>query len=202
MGVTVASRRRDIHRGVGACTRIVFTGGSGEVGRRVVARMIARGHRGTTFDRVPLHLAGVLNRTGDPMQPGDAWSALRRRGGFAGLAGATPPAACDAVVHFAANRRRKIFAHVDAGDLGRTVACCLRADGPGVGMFNVANPDSSVDRPTAAVVARVADGIDVRRAVTRRETLHAIDKARRPVGGAPQARWAPGGGRRGAAAAP
>jgi nucleoside-diphosphate-sugar epimerase len=112
----------------------------------------------------------------------------------------------DALVPAAAEdpsiRRRNIFAYIDAVDLGRMVACCLRTDGLGFEMFNVANPDSSVDLPTAELVARFYHGIDVRRALTGRETLYAIDKARRLVGFAPRASWAPGGDRNGAAAAP
>jgi hypothetical protein len=63
--------------------------------------------------------------------------------------------------------------------------------------LNVANADSSVDLPTPEVIARFYgfyDGVPLRRALSGRETLYAIDKARRLLGFAPQARWtaAPG----------
>jgi len=90
-------------------------------------------------------------------------------------------------------RRRNIFAYIDAVDLGRMVECCLQADGLGFEVFNVANADSSVDLPTAEVIARFYDDVEIRRDMTGRETLYAIDKARRLVGFDPQAQWAPGG---------
>lgn len=95
-----------------------------------------------------------------------------------------PAAAADPAI-----RRRNIFAYIDAVDLGRMVDCCLRTDGLGYEVFNVANPDSSVALPTPDVVARFYDGVALRRAVSGRETLYAIDKARRLVGFDPQARW-------------
>jgi nucleoside-diphosphate-sugar epimerase len=294
--------------------RIFFTGGSGKAGRHVIPHLIAQGHWVTNFDRVPLDVPGVHNLTGDLMQAGDVWSALTQRADFPDLEGDAPPAAYDAVVHFAAIprvmlrsdretfaanaqatyhvleaalglgigkvifassettygicfaqgemrphylpveedhptvpedsyamskvvneatarsfqartgadiyglrinnviepheydalvpaaaedpsiRRRNIFAYIDAVDLGRMVECCLRTDGLGHEVFNVASADSSVAIPTEEVVARFYDGVPLKREVAGRETLYAIDKARRLVGFDPQARWTRGDG--------
>jgi nucleoside-diphosphate-sugar epimerase len=100
-----------------------------------------------------------------------------------------PAAAADPAI-----RRRNIFAYIDAVDLGRMVERCLATDGLGYQVFNVANADSSVDLPTPEVIARFYDGVPLRRELSGRETLYAIDKARRLLGFAPQAHWtaAPG----------
>ncbi len=89
----------------------------------------------------------------------------------------------------AATRRRNIFAYIDARDLGHMVDCCLRTDGLGYEVFNVANDDMSVNITSDEVIARFYDGVPVRRDMRADETFFANDKAKRMVGFAPQHSW-------------
>ena len=86
-------------------------------------------------------------------------------------------------------RRRNIFAYIDVRDLGHLVERCLRTDGLGYEVFNVANADLSVAATTAEVLERFYDGVEVRRELGRDETFYAIDKARDLLGFAPQHSW-------------
>ena len=86
-------------------------------------------------------------------------------------------------------RRRNIFAYIDARDLGHMVECCLRTDGLGYEVFNVANPDLSVGIDTAEVRRRFYEGVPVRREMGPTETFYAIDKAREMLGFAPRHGW-------------
>jgi len=86
-------------------------------------------------------------------------------------------------------RRRNIFAYIDARDLGRMVEACLRTDGLGYEVFNVANADTSVDVPTSEVIARFYEGVELRGDLPGRSTLYSIEKARRMVGFAPKMKW-------------
>jgi nucleoside-diphosphate-sugar epimerase len=86
-------------------------------------------------------------------------------------------------------RRRNIFAYIDARDLGQMVDRCLRTDGLGFEVFNVANADLSVAATTDEVLAEFYDGVEVRREIGPRETFYCIDKARDLLGYAPQHSW-------------
>ncbi|MFZ5963695.1 NAD-dependent epimerase/dehydratase family protein [Thalassococcus sp. BH17M4-6] len=86
-------------------------------------------------------------------------------------------------------RRRNIFAYIDARDLGRMVQCCLDTDGLGYEVFNVANEDVSVDLTSAEIIKRYYDGVPVRREMGEDETFYDISKAKRLVGFAPVHRW-------------
>ncbi|MBM6399261.1 NAD-dependent epimerase/dehydratase family protein [Phycicoccus sonneratiae] len=88
-----------------------------------------------------------------------------------------------------AQRRRNIFAYIDVRDLALAIECCLRTDGLGYEVFNVANADHSVAARTAELVARFYDGVPVRREMGERETFFCIDKARRLLGYEPQHSW-------------
>jgi len=88
-----------------------------------------------------------------------------------------------------ARRRRNIFAYIDARDLGHMVDCCLKADGLGYQVFNVANDDMSVGLTTDEVIARFYPGIPQHRPMGRDETFYTCDKAKRLVGYAPQHGW-------------
>lgn len=82
--------------------RIVFTGGSGKVGRHVVPYLLDRGHRVLNVDLAPLDVPGVPTVVADLADAGEAYNALTLHFGmdeyFAG--GGREPV--DAVVHFAA----------------------------------------------------------------------------------------------------
>ncbi|EPX78705.1 NAD-dependent epimerase/dehydratase family protein [Salipiger mucosus] len=86
-------------------------------------------------------------------------------------------------------RRRNIFAYIDVRDLAQMVECCLRTDGLGYEVFNVANPDLSVGATNAELRARFYEGVPVRREMSERETFYCIEKARRLVGFAPRHSW-------------
>lgn len=86
-------------------------------------------------------------------------------------------------------RRRNIFAYIDARDLGHMVDCCLRTDGLGYEVFNVANDDSSVGITSDEIYATFYAGVPRRREMSRFETFYANDKAKRLVGFAPRHAW-------------
>ncbi|MEA2119249.1 NAD(P)-dependent oxidoreductase [Halovibrio sp. HP20-50] len=86
-------------------------------------------------------------------------------------------------------RRRNIFAYIDARDLGLMVDCCLKTDGLGYQVFNVANDDLSVGLTNAQVIERFYSGVPVKREMGEFETFYSIEKARRLVGFAPRHSW-------------
>ncbi|SET65100.1 NAD-dependent epimerase/dehydratase family protein [Paracoccus homiensis] len=86
-------------------------------------------------------------------------------------------------------RRRNIFAYIDARDLGQMVERCLRTDGLGYQVFNVANPDLSVGISNAEVRKRFYPDVPVKREMGETETFYAIDKARELLGFAPEHSW-------------
>lgn len=86
-------------------------------------------------------------------------------------------------------RRRNIFAYIDARDLGQMVDLCLTSDGLGYEVFNVANPDPSVDLTSDQIAARFYEGVPHRREMAEHETFYSIAKAERLLGFAPKHRW-------------
>jgi nucleoside-diphosphate-sugar epimerase len=86
-------------------------------------------------------------------------------------------------------RRRNIFAYIDVRDLGQMVQRCLKTDGLGYEVFNVANADMSVAATTDQVIELFYDGVEVRREMGRDESFYAIDKARELVGFDPKHSW-------------
>ncbi|QIM22495.1 NAD(P)-dependent oxidoreductase [Phycicoccus sp. HDW14] len=88
-----------------------------------------------------------------------------------------------------AQRRRNIFAYIDVRDLALAIERCLRTDGLGYEVFNIANADHSVRASTAELVAEFYEGVPVRREMGEHETFFCIDKARRLLGYEPQHSW-------------
>jgi nucleoside-diphosphate-sugar epimerase len=86
-------------------------------------------------------------------------------------------------------RRRNIFAYIDARDLGQMVARCLETDGLGYEVFNVANDDHSVDRTTSELIAQYYAGVPQTRDMAENETFFTNKKARRLLGFAPKHSW-------------
>jgi nucleoside-diphosphate-sugar epimerase len=82
--------------------RIVFTGGTGKAGRHVVPHLLAKGYSLLNVDLKPLDLPGVNTLIADVTDSGQVFNALTTHFGFEGFAAGKPPAAPDAVVHFAA----------------------------------------------------------------------------------------------------
>ena len=92
-------------------------------------------------------------------------------------------------IHDPDQRRRNIFAYIDARDLGQMVECCLQKDGLGFEVFNVANDDHSVDLTTAELIDRYYAGVPKTREMGENETFFSNKKARDMVGFAPQHGW-------------
>ena len=86
-------------------------------------------------------------------------------------------------------RRRNIFAYIDARDLGLMVERCLQTNGLGYEVFNVANPEPSVDLGTEAIAARFYPGVPFKTEMGPYETFYSIEKARRLLGFDPEERW-------------
>jgi nucleoside-diphosphate-sugar epimerase len=94
-----------------------------------------------------------------------------------------------AYVTNASLRRRNIFGYIDARDLGYMVECCLRTDGLGYEVFNVANDDSSVGMSSADVIETFYKGVPVKTPITGHDTFYSNAKAKRMVGFAPKHGW-------------
>ena len=83
-------------------------------------------------------------------------------------------------------RRRNIFAYIDARDLGQMVECCLRTDGLGYQIFNVANDTHSVGLDTDALIAQFYQGVPLRHEMGPQESFYTNAKAKDLVGFAPE----------------
>jgi nucleoside-diphosphate-sugar epimerase len=88
-----------------------------------------------------------------------------------------------------AQRRRNIFAYIDARDLGHMVDCCLNTDGLGYEVFNVANDDTSVNITSDEILKRFYAGVEVRSEMGEHETFYSNKKAKELVGFQPQHSW-------------
>lgn len=86
-------------------------------------------------------------------------------------------------------RRRNIFAYIDARDLGQMVERCLVTNGLGFEVFNVANPDMSINLTTDEVMTRFYQGVPMTRDMGPDETCYSIDKARDLLGFKPEHSW-------------
>lgn len=86
-------------------------------------------------------------------------------------------------------RRRNIFGYIDARDLGQMVECCLRTDGLGYQVFNVANEDTSVALTSQEICDRYYPGVEQRKQLQGFETFYSIEKAKRMVGYEPRYGW-------------
>jgi nucleoside-diphosphate-sugar epimerase len=88
-----------------------------------------------------------------------------------------------------AQRRRNIFAYIDARDLAQMVERCLATDGLGYEIFNVSNDDMSVNLTSQEVMARFYPGVKQTRDMGRDETFYDNSKAKKLVGFAPRHSW-------------
>lgn len=86
-------------------------------------------------------------------------------------------------------RRRNIFAYIDARDLGHMVDRCLRVDGLGYQVFNVANDTHSVDESTSDLIARYYADVPMMRELGPRESFYANTKAKELLGFQPVHDW-------------
>src|SRR5881394_2499694 len=82
--------------------RIVFTGGTGKAGRHAVPHLLSRGYSVLNVDLKPFDHPGVNTLIADVTDSGQVFNALTMHFDFDGFRSGKPPAAPDAVVHFAA----------------------------------------------------------------------------------------------------
>lgn len=82
--------------------RIVFTGGSGKIGRHVIPYLLERGHQVLNLDLTPLDVPGVETVITNLADAGETYNALTLHFGFNEYFGGKGRGPVDAVVHFAA----------------------------------------------------------------------------------------------------
>ncbi|HEY4634776.1 MAG TPA: NAD(P)-dependent oxidoreductase [Candidatus Limnocylindrales bacterium] len=87
-------------------------------------------------------------------------------------------------------RRWNLWGYVDARDVATAARLGLEARVEGAEIAIVAAADTVMPRPSAELMAEVFPQVPIRRAVEGRDTLLAIDHARRLLGYEPAHRWA------------
>lgn len=85
-------------------------------------------------------------------------------------------------------RRRNIFAYIDARDLGHLVDQCLVTDGLGFQIFNASNDDHSVGLSSAELIDRYYQGVPIRQ-IGERQTFYSNEKAKKMLGFSPRYNW-------------
>jgi nucleoside-diphosphate-sugar epimerase len=87
-------------------------------------------------------------------------------------------------------RKWNLWGYVDARDVATAARLALEADIEGSEICIVAAADTVMTRPSTELMAEVFPTVPLRREVKGRETLLAIDRARRLLGYEPAHRWA------------
>lgn len=86
-------------------------------------------------------------------------------------------------------RKWNLWGYIDARDGAQAVRLALESSLKGTEVFVIANADTVMSRPSAALVAEVFPQVPVKRPLVGRETLLSIDKARRILGYEPAYGW-------------
>jgi nucleoside-diphosphate-sugar epimerase len=86
-------------------------------------------------------------------------------------------------------RKWNLWSYVDARDVALAVRLGLEADLAGAAVAIVAAADTCMRRDSAELMAEVYPTVPLRRPVTGRETLLAIDRARELIGFVPRHSW-------------
>jgi nucleoside-diphosphate-sugar epimerase len=86
-------------------------------------------------------------------------------------------------------RKWNLWGYVDARDVAAAARLGLEADVEGADVCIVAAADTVMTRPSADLMAEVFPTVPLRRAVSGRETLLSIDRARERLGYEPAHRW-------------
>jgi nucleoside-diphosphate-sugar epimerase len=81
------------------------------------------------------------------------------------------------------------WSYIDARDGAQAVRLALEYPGTGVEVFIIANADTVMTQPTAALAAQVYPDVPVTKTLGTNETLLSIDKARRLLGYEPRHTW-------------
>jgi nucleoside-diphosphate-sugar epimerase len=87
-------------------------------------------------------------------------------------------------------RKWNLWGYVDARDVAMAARLGLEADTAGSEVCIVAAADTVMTRPSVDLMAEIFPDVPLRRPVEGRETLLAIDRARRLLGYEPAHRWA------------
>lgn len=86
-------------------------------------------------------------------------------------------------------RRWNLWAYIDGRDGAQAVRKALEHEATGTQVFIIANADTVMSRPSAALAAEVYPGVRVVRELGEHETMLSIDKARRVLGYEPRHSW-------------
>jgi len=87
------------------------------------------------------------------------------------------------------SRKWNLWGYIDARDGAQAVRLALESDLTGTEIFIVANADTVLSRPNAAVIEEFFPGVEVRDGIGEHETLLSIDKAKRLLGFQPVHSW-------------
>ena len=87
------------------------------------------------------------------------------------------------------SRKWNLWGYIDARDGAQAVRLALESDLTGTEIFIVANADTVLSRPNAAVIEEFFPGVEVRDGIGEHETLLSIDKAKRLLGYHPAYSW-------------
>jgi len=87
------------------------------------------------------------------------------------------------------SRKWNLWGYIDARDGAQAVRLALESDLTGTEIFIIANADTVLSRPNAAVIEEFFPGVEVRDGVGEHETLLSIDKAKRLLGFKPAYSW-------------
>ena len=87
------------------------------------------------------------------------------------------------------SRKWNLWGYIDARDGAQAVRLALESDLTGTEIFIIANADTVLSRPNAAVIEEFFPGVEVRDGIGEHETLLSIDKAKRLLGFQPAHSW-------------
>ena len=88
-----------------------------------------------------------------------------------------------------ASRKWNLWGYIDARDGAQAVRLALESDLIGTEVFIIANADTVMSRPNAALVQEFYPDVEVRGDIGEHDTLLSIDKAKRLLGYQPAYSW-------------
>jgi nucleoside-diphosphate-sugar epimerase len=87
------------------------------------------------------------------------------------------------------SRKWNLWGYIDARDGAQAVRLALESELTGTEVFIIANADTVVSRPNAALIAEFYPDVEIRGDLGEHDTLLSIDKARRLLGYQPAHSW-------------
>jgi nucleoside-diphosphate-sugar epimerase len=87
------------------------------------------------------------------------------------------------------SRKWNLWGYIDARDGAQAVRLALESELTGTEVFIIANADTVVSRPNAALIAEFYPDVEIREDLGEHDTLLSIDKARRLLGYQPAHSW-------------